>query len=416
MKNSVLPVFALLSGTAILLFGGGLYGTLLAIRAGVDGYSAGTVGLIMAAYYAGFVLGCLQCPKLIQGVGHIRAYAALTAIASAASLAHVLLVDAAVWALLRGIAGFCFAGLYMIIESWLNEKVEQSARGRVFAVYMMVNLGALGLGQLLLLTANSQSFTLFCVVSILISLAAVPLSLTRVSPPVPEKRPRLPVSRLWRISPLGLIACIGVGLAQGTFWSLTPVFTLDYGLSENMTAIFMMVAVFGGLLLQWPIGWLSDRFDRRAVLCAVCLATAVLAAALTRVGDLGSLPSLLVLAALYGGTSFTIYSLAVAHANDHASSSGIVALSASLLLAYAIGATAGPLIVGWLVDRTSPSAVYGFIAVVYIAVGAFAIWRMTRRPPVAAAAQGRFVALARAGPLAAMIDPRADDEDPLPPG
>ena len=415
MKNSSLPIFALLTGTAILLLGGGLYGTLLAIRAGVEGYSAGTVGLIMSAYYAGFVLGCLRCPRLIERVGHIRTYAALTAVASAASLAHAIILEPVAWAVLRGVAGFCFAGLYMVIESWLNEKVEKQARGRVFAVYMMVNLGALGIGQLLLLTTSSQDFVLFCAVSILISLAAVPLSLTRVAAPTIEGRDRLSLSRMWRISPLGLITCFGVGLAQGVFWSLTPVFTLSSGLSENGTAIFMTTAVFGGLLLQWPIGWLSDRYDRRGVLCAVVLVTAVLAAGVVATGARTHTEGLFVLAAFYGGTSFTIYSLAVAHANDHGSSTGIVALSASLLLVYAIGATAGPLFVGWLVDRTTTQSVYGFIAIIYLMVGAFAVWRMTRRPPIPVGDQGRFVPLARAGPYAAMIDPRGD-EDTLPRG
>ncbi len=411
MTRSIVPVLALLTGTGILLLGGGLYGTLLAIRAGVEGFSAGTVGAVMAAYYAGFVIGCLQCPVLIHRVGHIRTYAALTAIASAASLAHAMIVDPIVWGFLRGIAGFCFAGLYMIIESWLNAKVDAQARGRVFAVYMMVNLGALAAGQLLLLTANSQSFALFCAVSILVSLAAVPLSLTRVEPPTPEGRKSLRVATLWRISPLGLVGCAGVGLAQGVFWSLTPLFTFSVGLTENQTAVFMVLAVTGGLLLQWPIGWLSDRHDRRAVLCGVCLATAILAAGVVRVGNMYSLPWLLVLALMYGGTSFTIYSLAVAHANDHRNQHGIVALSASLLLVYAIGATTGPLLVGATVDRIGANAIYGFIAIVYAIVGVFGIWRMSRRAPPPPEDQEAFVPMARAGALAGMMDPRAEEEE-----
>ena len=410
MRSAILPIFALLSGTAILLLGGGLYGTLLAIRADLEGYSAGTVGLIMATYYAGFVIGCLQCPNLIGRVGHIRTYAALTAIASAASLGHALVVDPVIWAVLRGFAGFCFAGLYMIIESWLNEKVTHDTRGRIFAVYMMVNLGALGAGQLLLLTADSQSFALFCAVSILISLAAVPLSLTRVAPPSIPRTPRLRVKRLWLISPLGLVACLGVGLGQGVFWSLTPVFTQDVGVDENATAIFMTVAVFGGLALQWPIGLLSDRYDRRAIICAVCALTAILAAGVEATGAHKMPMVLYVLAAVYGGFSFTIYSLAVAHANDHSGTTGIVALSASLLLVYAVAATAGPLLAGRIVDFTSPAAVYAFISITYLGVAGFAAWRMTRRPPVPVAEQGAYVGISRAGALSAMIDPRSEDD------
>lgn len=408
MRNAILPITSLLAGTAILLLGGGLYGTLLAIRAGSEGFSATTVGLIMAAFYAGFFLGCLQCPRLIERVGHIRTYAALTAIASSASLAHALVLDAAAWAAFRGVAGFCFAGLYMVIESWLNEKVEHETRGRVFAIYMMVNLGSLGIGQLLMLSTDSQSFTLFCGVSILISLAAVPLSLTRVAPPLQQRTVRLTVGRLWRISPLGLVACIGVGLGQGAFWSLTPLFTADAGISEHGTAIFMTVAVFGGLALQWPIGWLSDRYDRRAVIFVVCILTAIVAALVSVLGEYGQVRALYPVAVIYGGLSFAIYSLAVAHANDFSKETGIVALSASLLLVYAAGATAGPLIAGWVVDLTSGTAVYAYISAVYLFVGGFAVWRMTRRPPLPASEQGPFVSMSRAGPYAAMIDPRAE--------
>lgn len=186
MWSFVLPVSALLLGTALLLLGSGLYATLLAIRGIGEGFSSSAIGLIMGAYYLGFLLGCLGCPRLVQNVGHIRTYAALTAIASAASLAHIMMVDEIFWALLRGIAGFCFAGLYMVIESWLNDRATAESRGRIFAIYMMVNLGALGFGQLLLLTADSSGFVLFCGVSILISLAAVPLSISSSPQPVLE--------------------------------------------------------------------------------------------------------------------------------------------------------------------------------------------------------------------------------------
>ena len=410
MRLSIVPILSLLAGTAILLLGGGLYGTLLAIRANAEGFTSGTVGLIMSAYYAGFFIGCIQCPRLIERVGHIRTYAALTAVASAASLAHALVLDAASWAALRGVAGFCFAGLYMIIESWLNEKVEKDARGRVFAIYMMVNLGSIATGQLFLLFADPRSFTLFCAVSILISLAAVPLSLTRVAPPVQQRMVRLTVRRLWTISPLGLFACFGVGLGQGVFWSLSPVFTADAGFSGQGTALFMTTAVLGGLVLQWPIGWMSDRYDRRVVICAICGLTAVAAAVLTALGRHQMGTAVYAVAAVYGGLSFTIYSLAVAHANDFNKETGIVALSASLLLVYAVGATIGPTTAGWIADHTSAGAVFGYIAAVYLAVAGFSIWRMTRRAAPPPSEHGSFVGMARAGPYASMIDPRAEAE------
>ncbi|CAN0531822.1 unnamed protein product, partial [Laminaria digitata] len=316
----------------------------------------------MGAYYLGFFAGCLYCPKLVHGVGHIRTYAALTAIASAATLAHVFHVDPVLWGVLRLIVGFCLAGLYMTIESWLNEKAHSDSRGRIFAVYMMVNLGALGLGQLLLLTADSKTFALFAATSMLISLAAVPISLASMSPPSFGVSKPMRLRTVWQVSPLALIACAGIGLAQGAFWSLTPVFTLDAGLTENGTALFMALTVFGGLLLQWPIGWISDRRDRRSLILVICALTAISAAAVAFAGERQWMLALFGIGALYGGLSFTVYSLAVSHANDHAEVGAIVSLSARLLLVYAVGAVVGPVLCGQLIGYTSPAALFGFIA------------------------------------------------------
>lgn len=411
MRSFVLPVSALLLGTALLLLGSGLYATLLAIRGIGEGFSSSAIGLIMGAYYLGFLLGCLGCPRLVQNVGHIRTYAALTAIASAASLAHIMMVDEIFWALLRGIAGFCFAGLYMVIESWLNDRATAESRGRIFAIYMMVNLGALGCGQLLLLTADSSGFVLFCGVSILISLAAVPLSISSSPQPVLESYTRLGIRRLWLISPLGLVACFGVGMGQGAFWSLTPVFTTEAGLGENGTAIFMTCTIFGGLILQWPIGWVSDRYDRRLVIFVVALLSTVLAAVIVFLTYRADAMTFYLFAIGYGGWSFAVYSLAVSHANDCTDKTDIVSLSASLLLVYAVGAVIGPLVSGLLMELTDVRALYAFIGAVFLAIGAFSLYRLIGQPPVSPDDKTAFVALARAGPAAALMDPRGPEQD-----
>lgn len=412
MAPALFGVSALLSGTAFLFLGSGLYNTLLAIRATSEGFSPSIVGAVMGAYYLGFLIGCLYCPKLIHGVGHIRTYAALTAVASAATLAHVLLVEPVLWGVLRVVVGFCLAGLYMTIESWLNAKASSDSRGRIFAIYMMVNLGALGFGQLLLLTADSKSFALFAATSMLISLAAVPISLASMTPPSFGVSKRMKIGVLWRISPLALIACAGIGLAQGAFWSLTPVFTFDAGLSENGTALFMAMTVFGGLVLQWPIGWISDRWDRRTLILVICALTAIVAAAAAFAGERQWMPALFTIGVIYGGLSFTIYSLAVSHANDHADAGEIVSLSALLLLVYAVGAIIGPVLCGWLIGYTSPSALFGFIAAVFLLLSAFGIWRQTRRPSVLAADRTPFVPVSRAGAFSGEFDPRQDENTP----
>ena len=412
MPPAILAVSALLSGTAFLFLGSGLYNTLIAIRAAGEGFAPSVVGAVMGAYYLGFLVGCLYCPRLIYGVGHIRTYAALTAIASAATLAHMLQVDPITWGVLRMIVGFCLAGLYMTIESWLNGKASSDPRGRIFAIYMMVNLGALGFGQLLLLTTDSKSFALFAATSMLISLAAVPISLASISPPEFGVSKPIRLGALWRLSPLALIACGGIGVAQGAFWALTPVFTLDAGFSENGTALFMALTVFGGLALQWPIGWISDRWDRRSLILVICALTAIVAAAATYAGERQWTMALFGVGVLYGGLSFTVYALSVSHANDHADMDGIVSLSARLLLVYAIGAVAGPVLCGWVIGLTSPSALFSFIAAVFLLLCAFGIWRQTRRPPVPLEEQAPFVPMSRAGSFSGELDPRHTDETP----
>ena len=410
MPPAILAVSALLSGTAFLFLGSGLYNTLLAVRVAGEGFAPSVVGAVMGAYYLGFLAGCLHCPRLIHSVGHIRTYTALTAIVSAGTLAHVLAVDPVFWGIIRLIVGFCLAGLYMTVESWLNEKASRESRGRIFAIYMMVNLGALCTGQLLLLTTDPGSFVLFVVTSMLISIAAVPISLASTSPPSFGVSSPMRLSVLWRISPLALIACGGIGIAQGAFWSLTPVFTLDAGLSVSGTALFMALTVFGGLILQWPIGWASDRWDRRSLILVICALTAIVAASAAYVGERQWINALFAIGVLYGGLSFTIYSLAVSHANDYADAGSIVSLSARLLLVYAVGAVVGPVVCGWIIGQTSPQALFAFIAVIFLLLSAFGIWRQSQRPALPPEERKPFVPVSRAGPLAGELDPRQADD------
>jgi MFS family permease len=405
--TAMLSVAALLSGTALIILGGGLYGTLLPIRATIEGFDAVTVAIIMAAFYVGFVFGTHYCVNLIDSVGHIRVYAALSAIASAASLAHALIIEPITWAVLRGIAGFCFAGLYMIVESWLNARSEDDTRGRILSAYMAVNLAALAVGQTFLLLAPTHSFELFVLVSILISLATVPIALSRAPAPAVARTARLPIRELFVTSPLGTIGCLAAGVATGAWWSLAPVVIFTVENSETNVAIYMMATILGGLAAQWPVGRLSDRYDRRDVLLGVAfvatLAAIVLAFFLGR-----SYAALVASGVFQGATVFCIYALSVAHANDRHARDGIVALSAGLLLIYGVGAITGSIAAGAVVKAMGPSGLFVFCAAVCGALTLYGIRRKLVSPPIPIDEQADFVIIGpRSTPVAAELDPRA---------
>ena len=277
MLTIIGSIFSLLLGAGILLVGIGLLGTLLAVRAGVEHFSDPITGVVMSAYFLGFAAGTYVCPALIRRVGHIRAFAAMAAVASAAAIGHALLVHPVVWAVLRAITGACMVGLYMVVESWLNVLAPRQRRGQIFALYVAVTLVALALGQFLILVGDVDEFMPFGIAAALLSLALVPIALTRVTQPESVEAPELGLRHLYRLSPLGTLGALVAGLVSGAFWGMGPLYAYRVGLSDLSVAGFMATTIIGGALLQWPIGHLSDHHDRRTVLTVVCLLGAVLA-------------------------------------------------------------------------------------------------------------------------------------------
>ena len=266
MLKTLAPVAALLLSVAILLLGNGLQGTLLPVRAQLEEFTSIEIGILGSAYFVGFALGCLLAPYLIRRVGHIRAFTAMVSIASTVSLAHALILIPEVWWVFRGLTGFCFAGLYMVIESWLMEKSSNETRGLVFSIYTIINLTVVTAGQMLTAVDDPFNFPLFALASILVSLAAVPVALTKSPAPEPPSTVRIRPVHLFRISPVGLVGSVAVGLVNGAFWSLGPVFAQREEGNVTAVAIFMSLVVISGAVGQWPLGRASDRFDRRLVL------------------------------------------------------------------------------------------------------------------------------------------------------
>lgn len=402
-----LTILVLLGGLGILLAGVGLLSTLLGVRATIASFGNLETGFIMAGYYAGYIIGTLLAPRLIQNVGHVRCFSAFAALAAAASLGFGLLVDPLFWLVLRILTGICVVGLYMVVESWLNEQSSGPSRGRIFSVYMMSTLVALGIGQFLLLAGDNTELTLFALSAILISLGVVPIAITRVTEPRIELLVPAKLSELIHISPLGMIGALSAGIVNGAFWGMAPVFGQRLELGDDSIAFLMSATILGGVMLQWPIGHLSDRLDRRSVLILTSFATAVAAVLITYIVVQGY-PGLILSSFLYGGLMFALYSISVAHTNDHLMPGQVLAATQGLLLVFGIGALCGPVLGGIAMASLGPPGLPAMSAITTVALALFGVFRVTRKAAPAIDEQAEFVALARTSPVVLEMHPEAN--------
>lgn len=407
MAPVFLSILALLGSVGLFTLGSGLLGTLLGVRMTLDGFDPQVTGLVMAAFFFGLMIGAMQAGRVIHRAGHIRAFAVFAACATAAVLLQGLFVSVGVWALLRVITGFSAAGIYMVIESWLNERASAANRGRVFSIYQVVTYLGLGAGQFLLFVGDPATTELFMITAGLFALSLIPVAMTRGIHPSPPERHGMALRPALTESPLGVVACVGAGMVNGAVFALTPVFALEAGLGLAGVSLLMGAIIFGGFLLQWPIGHLSDSFGRRGVMAIVNLSVAVVAVALIFSAEL-TLPVLMGIGALFGGLSFTLYPLAVAHANDQLQVRDFVTISAALLFLWGLGSAVGPVLAGQVMGLVGNIGLFLFVAVIAVAV-ALTAWAI-RRETVAPEEQEPFVVMARTTPVASELDPRYDDE------
>ena len=409
MLQALQSVVSLLLGAGALILGNGLVGIVLPVRMTLEGVPTGVAGLVMSGYYGGLVLGCLWARGIIIRVGHIRAFAAFAASVAATTLIFPLWFNPIVWAVLRGVGGFCMAGLFATIESWLNLRSSKESRGQILSLYMVTSYLASTIGQLLVNVWSVKGLELFCLGDMLISISLVPVVLTRVAgPDLSQTRP-LPLRRLYVISPVGVMASLGGGLISGAFYGMGAVFAAGIGMSVLAISIFMGVALVGGLVMQWPIGWASDRFDRRSVLLVVLIVittVCLIEFTLSRVAH----PTtwLLIFTCLFGGGAATIYPLAVAHAFDYVERAEMVSASAGMLLVWAIGATAGPILASQVMTHGGDWMLFLYLAGMSGLLAVFVRYRMSRRTALPSEAQAKFVPRAEATVVAGALDPRAE--------
>jgi len=394
VKTAIRSIAALLLASFVLYMGNGLQGTLLSVRAGIEEFPTALIGVLMSGYYLGFILGCRYVPRMIASAGHIRTYVALASIASSSALAHAILVEPVTWIGLRAVTGFCFAGMAMVIESWLNERATNETRGSILSVYRVVDLGALTIGNALLGLASPTTFVPFAIVSILVSLALVPIALTATEAPKPVAAAKLDIRALYRVSPVGALAALATGLANAAFWSMGPIFVQQGGYGPEIIGLFMSTVIIGATLSQWPLGFLSDRIDRRYVIAFCCLATVLLSLAMGMFA-LDSRASLLWIGAGFGAVLLPIFGLSVAHANDLTDPSESVATNGGLLLLHGLGAIFGAFAGAGVMALFGPSALFLYIAAIYTAVLLLVLTRILRRANVARDEKEDFVPLAK---------------------
>ena len=388
--NVIRKSWPLFLGMGVLMLGAGLQSTLLGLRATIEGFPTSVTGVIMSCYYVGYVVGTFIAPPLLRQVGHIRVFAALAAVASVAILIQGLFVNPVTWGAMRLVSGVSFAAIYVVAESWLNDRASRSNRGRLLAIYMVVLYVGLGAAQFLLILADPRSPTPFMLVSVLNSLAMVPIVVSAQQLPEHAGPRKVRVLELYRDSPLGVVGVIVSGLISSIIFSMGPVYARLSGLDTTKVATFMAVSILAAVATQYPVGRLSDRMDRRTVIAGVCTFTMLVA------GSLVAFPNMphavfLTLAALFSGFALTLYSLSVSQVNDKLEPAQMVAASSTLLLLNGTAAAIGPTLAGSLMAAFGPTAYFATLATLAAALAVYDLWRKSRRKPVPPAQKGPFI-------------------------
>ncbi|GHD04941.1 MFS transporter [Tianweitania populi] len=411
------PIFSLLRGTAFLLAASGLHNLLLPLRGQAEGFSTFALGLLGTAWAGGFVTGCIFAPRLVRRVGHVRAFGTFAASAAIIVLITGLFINEAAWILSRVCTGFVMAGAFMVVESWLNEKATNENRGTVFGLYMMVTYASIMAGQMAVAAFDVRQSSLFMVSGILFCCSLIPTAISTAVTPRPLQEVSLDLRGLFANSPVSFMACLLIGVANGAWGTLGPVYGARIGISTAQIALMMSLVVIAGAAMQMPAGRLSDKTDRRYILAgAGFLAALIGVLAFSVEARSGSV--VIALAACYGAMAYILYSLAVAHANDHADSSNFVKISGGLLLLYGFGTMIGPLLGSFLMARLRPEALFLATALPHFLLGCYTLVRVSQRaavPPENKEAFNALPAERAVTPQAGLLDPRGpDDPEPEP--
>ncbi|MBN8521995.1 MAG: MFS transporter [Alphaproteobacteria bacterium] len=403
MHKTLYTAWPLFLGLVLMMLSNGLQGTLLGVRASLEDFPVISIGFVMSLYFVGFLAGSRIIPKLIKNVGHIRVFSALAALASTTVLLHGLFPNVIMWAFIRILTGFAFAGLFTVIESWLNQLATNQNRGKIMALYLVLLYAGVAGGQFLMNVGDPKDMTLFVLVSILVSFSMIPVALS--SRPAPKFDAPAPISlgKLFRTSPLGIVGVMGSGFCNACFFSIASVYAAQEGLSVATLSYFMVAFIVGGICFQFPIGYLSDRYDRRKVLIITTGLASLMSLCAFGV-SVSSASFLPIIVFFMGGFALVIYALSTAHTNDQITQEQVVATSASLLFLNSIAAFMGPLTITVLMKLFGAAAFFPTFAAMYALLACFGLYRTYMRPSVPGAMRSEFVGLPdRHSPIVMMI-------------
>ncbi|MGE0746079.1 MAG: MFS transporter [Rhodospirillales bacterium] len=407
--NPYLAVLAIVMAAVALQVANGLFGTFLPLRMAHAGFSPFAVGIVVTGHSVGFFIGCLTVSRLIREIGHIRAFAVFAAAASITTLSFAMLVDATMWTFLRVMLGYCSAGLFTVTESWLSDRTTAAARGRVISFYMIFNRLSFASGQLLVAAGDIGGLGLFMIAGAAFSVSLIPIAMTRMtSPKVPAVNTMDP-RELFRVAPAGVMGAVVAGITNVAVIGLTPLYGTDLGMTPSDIAVLLALMQVGSLLFQWPLGWLSDRIDRRRVIVGISVATAAVSGAIVAAGD-GPPWLLMALFMLWGAFALSLYAICLAHVSDHAPPDRIVVLITNLLLVWAAGSMIGPPMATGAMELMGPPGLFAYSGLSALLFAGFVGWRMTRRGPVPTDLREPFVTVPETSPAVAELDPRGEEE------
>jgi len=408
MFKVVSNCWALLLGMGLIMLGNGLQGSLLGLRASIEGFGISVTGLVMSGYFIGVIIGSAIVPKIVRRVGHIRTFGALASLASTSILVHLAVADPWVWWAMRVTTGFAYAGLYIVTESWLNDMAENETRGQLLSFYMLISLGGMAGGQFMLNIASPEGFQLFVLISVLVSIAVIPILISVSTAPAYETTESVSILQLYRVSPLGVFGMFASGIALGNIFGIGAVYATTIGLSIKEISFFMGSLIIGGFVLQYPIGWLSDVFGRRRIIILTCsLGAAVFLGTSTM-----ALEGWMIFGriAVVGGLCLPLYSLCASHTNDYLNPGQMVAASGTLVLVNGAGAAIGSPATAFMMDMIGPHAFFQVNGAALAMICIFAIWRSTQRQAMSSEDQGDFVPMAPT-PISAALNPDFELED-----
>ena len=376
--RAIISLWPLFAGLSLIGLAVGVQGSLLGVRATIEGFDDLLIGLLMSCYFAGFLAGSLLTPKMIQRVGHIRIFAALSAVASVSILVHALYINPWAWALMRLLTGFAFSTIYVVSESWLNQSSDNTSRGQILSIYTAILLAGICAGQFMLNVADPAGFTLFILISVMVSIAAVPILLSVVQTPPIEKTERVTIRHLWHRTKIGVIAIVMSQWVSSILFSMGAVYVTKLGFGIAQVANFMGAMMAGGMILQWPLGKLSDLIDRRWVIGCASLIAVFIAIVMSFINQASGW--LYGLVFLFGGCSLSLYSIVVAFTNDHLRPSEIVPASGTIILISGLTSITGPITAVFWLQLFGLKSFFILIAASLLIMGLISIWRALTIP------------------------------------